>query len=211
MPKVVPEYKEDAKRRIIEAAMDVIAERGCDQMTIDDVAKKIGVTKGAVYWYFKSKEELVAAVLKKFQGDIERTSFESFYNRPIEEVFSQLFERFSLTDDRQRAIFFEMFALAARNSEVRHATREYYSGLVATFEEAIRKEKKQHLIGTQADPHTLALLMVALYAGLQNYEMIYMYQNEIEDLWLEGMKILLKPSSTRSHGDDKPGKDPGKT
>ncbi len=47
MPKVVPEYKEDAKRRIIEAAMDVIAERGCDQMTIDDVAKKLGVTKGA--------------------------------------------------------------------------------------------------------------------------------------------------------------------
>ena len=117
MPKVVPEYKEDAKRRIIEAAMDVIAERGCDQMTIDDVAKKLGVTKGAVYWYFKSKEELVAAVLNKFQGDIERTSFESFYNRPIEEVFRQIFERFSLTDDRQRAIFFEMFALAARNSE----------------------------------------------------------------------------------------------
>ena len=58
MPKVVPEYKEDAKRRIVEAAMDVIAEHGCDGMTIDDVAKKIGVTKGAVYWYFASKEEL---------------------------------------------------------------------------------------------------------------------------------------------------------
>lgn len=203
MPRVVPEYKEDARRRIIEAAMDVIAERGCDQMTIDDVAKKLGVTKGAVYWYFKSREDLVAAVLKKFQGDIERTSFESFYNRPIEEVFSQLFERFSLTDDRQRAIFFEMFALAARNSDVRHATREYYLGLVATFEEAIRREKKKHFIQTQADPHTLALLLVALYSGLQNYEMVWMYQNEIRDLWTEGTKILLKPSYTGSYGEKK--------
>jgi AcrR family transcriptional regulator len=204
MPKVVPEYKEDAKHRIIEAAMDVIAERGCDRMTIDDVAKKLGVTKGAVYWYFKSKEELVAAVLNKFKGDIERTSFESFYNRPIEEVFAQLFVRFSLTDDRQRAIFFEMFALAARNSEVRHATRDYYAGLVATFEEAIKKEKKQHFIQTQADPHTLALLMVALYSGLQNYEMVWMYQNEIKDLWMEGTKILLKPSYTGTYGENKP-------
>ncbi len=203
MPKVVPEYKEDAKRRIIEAAMDVIAERGCDQMTIDDVAKKLGVTKGAVYWYFKSKEELVTAVLNKFQTDIERTSFESFYNRPIDEVFSRLFERFSLSDDRQRAIFFEMFALAARNSDVRHATREYYSGLVATFEEAIKREKKKNFIQTHADPHTLALLMVALYSGLQNYEMVWMYQNEIKDLWTEGMKILLKPSYTGSYGEDK--------
>jgi len=211
MPKVVPEYKEDAKRRIIEAAMDVIAERGCDQMTIDDVAKKIGVTKGAVYWYFTSKEELVAAVLKKFQGEIERTSFESFYNRPIEEVFAQLFERFSLADDRQRAIFFEMFALAARNSDVRHATREYYMGLVATFEEAIKREKKKHFIQTQADPHTLALLMVALYSGLQNYEMVWMYQNEIRDLWMEGTKILLKPSYTGSYGEDKIGKEPKKS
>jgi AcrR family transcriptional regulator len=203
MPKVVPEYKEDAKRRIVEAAMDVIAERGCDQMTIDDVAKKLGVTKGAVYWYFKSKEELVTAVLEKFRVDIERTSFESFYNRPIDEVFAQLFERFSLTDDRQRAIFFEMFALAARNSDVRHATREYYTGLVQTFEEAIKREKKKHFIQTQADPHTLALLMVALYSGLQNYEMVWMYQNEIKDLWTEGTKILLKPSYTGSYGEEK--------
>ena len=203
MPKVVPEYKEDAKRRIIEAAMDVIAERGCDQMTIDEVAKKLGVTKGAVYWYFKSKEDLVAAVLNKFKGDIERTSFESFYNRPIEDVISQLFERFSLTDDRQRAIFFEMFALAARNTEVRHATREYYAGLVSTFEEAIKREKKRHFIQTQTDPHTLALLMVALYSGLQNYEMVWMFQNEIKDLWMEGTKILLKPSYTGSYGEEK--------
>ena len=204
MPKVVPEYKEDAKRRIIEAAMDVIAERGCDQMTIDDVAKKIGVTKGAVYWYFKSKEDLVAAVLNKFQTDIERTSYESFYDRPIEEVFSQLFDRFSLTDDRQRAIFFEMFALAARNTPVRHATREYYTGLVSTFEEVIRREKKKHFIQTQADPHTLALLLVALYSGLQNYEMVWMYQNEIKDLWREGTKIILKPSYTGTYGEEKP-------
>ena len=204
MPKVVPEYKEDAKRRIIEAAMDVIAERGCNQMTIDDVAKKLGVTKGAVYWYYKSKEELVAAVLDKFRNDIERTSFESFYNRPLENAFTQIFDRFSLTDDRQRAIFFEMFALAARNTEVRHATREYYAGMVSTFEEVIRREKKKHFIQTQSDPHTLALLLVALYSGLQNYEMVWMYQNEIRDLWTEGTKILLKPSYTGTYGEEKP-------
>jgi AcrR family transcriptional regulator len=203
MPKVVPEYKEDARRRIIEAAMDVIAERGCDRMTFDDVAGKLGVTKGAVYWYFKNKEELIAAVLNKFQSDIEKTSYESFYNRPIEEVFSGLFERFSLTDDRQRAIFFEMFALAARNTGVRHATREYYAGLVATFEEAIKKEKRQHFIQTQTDPHKLALLLVALYSGLQNYEMVWMYQNEIRELWMEGTKILLRPSYTGTYGEGK--------
>lgn len=203
MPKVVPEYKEDAKRRIIEAAMDVIAERGCDNMTFDDVAKKLGVSKGAIYWYFKRKEDLIAAVLEKFRTDIERTTFESYYNRPIDELFATIFDRFALTDDRQRAIFFEMFSLAARDSEVRHATREYYNGLVATFEEAIKKEKKQHFIQTQADAHKLALLLAALYSGLQNYELVWMYQNEIRDLWMDGVKIILKPIYTGTYGEGK--------
>lgn len=202
MPKVVPEYKEEAKRRIIEAAMDVISERGCDQMTFEHVAKKLGVTKGAVYWYFKTKEELVTAVLKKFQGDFERTTFESFYNRPIDEMLVQIFDKFSLTDNRQRAIFFEMFALAVRNSDIRHATRDYYMGLVATFEEAIKKEHKQHPRKKQTDPHKLALLMVALYSGLQNYELVWMCQEEIKDLWLDGMNFLLNRPPSGSSGED---------
>ena len=171
--------------------MDVIAERGCDQLTFDLVAQKIGVTKGAVYWYFKTKEDLIKAVLKKFQGDFERTTFDSFYNHPIDEMLDQIFDRFSLTDHRQRAIFFEMFAMAARNSDITHSTREYYNGIIATFEEAIRKELKQHPEKTLQDTHKLALLIVALYSGLQNYQLIWMCQNEIKDLWLEGLEQLL--------------------
>lgn len=204
MPRVVPEYKEDAKRRIIEAAMDVIAERGSDRMRIDDVAKRLGVTKGAVYWYFKSKEALVSAVLDRIRSDVQKVEFDSYYNRPFEETLMQMFDRYALTDDRQRAIFFEAFALATRNTEVRHATREYYEGLAATFETAIRRERRQHFLQTQADDRTLALLMVALYSGLQNYLLVWMYQEEIRDLWLEGIRILLKPSEVRGYGEETP-------
>ncbi|HIH02889.1 MAG TPA: TetR/AcrR family transcriptional regulator [Methanoregulaceae archaeon] len=204
MPKVLPEYKEDAKRRIIEAAMDVIAERGSDRMRIDDVAQKLGVTKGAVYWYFKTKEELVGAVLAKIRNDIQKIEFDSYYNRPFEETLMQMYDRYALTDDRQRAIFFEAFALATRNTDVRHATREYYEGLASTFETAIRKERKQHFLQTQIDDRRLALMMVALYSGLQNYLLVWMHQEEIRDLWLEGIRILLKPSEVRSYGEKKP-------
>ena len=165
MPKVVPEYKEDAKKRIIEAAMDVIAERGCDQMTIDDVANKLGVSKGAVYWYYKNKEQLIGAVLNKIQSDMQKVSFESYYNRPLDETLIQMFDRFALTDDKQRAIFFEMFALATRNSDVRQFTREYYEGLVSTIENAIKKEKRKEFRQTEADARKLALLIVTLYSG----------------------------------------------
>ncbi len=115
----------------------------------------------------------------------------------------QMFDRYTLTDDRQRAIFFEAFALATRNTDVRHATREYYEGLARTFETVIRKERKQHFLQTQADDRTLALLMVALYSGLQNYLLVWMHQKEIRDLWADGIKILLKPSEIRTYGEEK--------
>ncbi|MFA4824323.1 MAG: TetR/AcrR family transcriptional regulator [Methanoregula sp.] len=204
MPKVVPEYKEDAKRRIIEAAMDVMSERGCELMAIDDVAKKLGVTKGAVYWYFPSREALIEAVLTTICGNMQKVAFESYYNRPLEETLVRIFDRFALTDDRQRKIFFEMFVLATRNSDVRHATREYYAGFVEAIENAIRNEKKKNFLQTQTDAHALAILIVALYTGLQNYEMIWMYPGELRKLWLDGVRILLKPAYTGTYGESNP-------
>jgi AcrR family transcriptional regulator len=195
MPKVVPEYKEEAKRRIINAAIEVIADVGSDQLTFDRVAKKIGVTKGAVYWYFKTKDDLIIAVMKKFKSDFERITFDSFYNRSLDEMFLQIFDKFTLTDNRQRAIFFEMFAQAIRSSDIRHATRDYYTGLVATFEDVIKKGQKQKLVDSKADPHMIALLMVALYSGLQNYELVWMCPEEIRDLWIKGMNLLFNHQS----------------
>jgi AcrR family transcriptional regulator len=201
MPKVIPEYKEDAKRRIIGAAIEVLAERGCEGMAIDDVAKKIGVTKGAVYWYFPSKEDLMTAVLDSLQAEIRQVTYESFYNKPAEDLFLQIFDRFTVVDPKKRAVFFEMLNLSNRNSQVRHATRGYYDGLVATFEDAIIREKKKNFIQTQADPHHLALMLAALYSGLQNYDMLMMHQEKLRDLWKESVKILLKSTYAGTYGE----------
>src|SRR5947209_20039109 len=64
MPRVVPEYKEEAKNRIVSAANQVFTEKGYRQATMNDVAKKIGVSKGALYLYFASKEELFEAICR---------------------------------------------------------------------------------------------------------------------------------------------------
>src|SRR5438874_12823115 len=64
MPKVVPEYKEEAKSRILDAANRVFAEKGYHEATMDDIAKRLGVSKGASYLYFSSKEDLFEAMCK---------------------------------------------------------------------------------------------------------------------------------------------------
>ena len=57
--------RKDARpAEILEAALDVFAERGFTATRMDDVAARAGVTKGTVYLYFKTKEELFKALVR---------------------------------------------------------------------------------------------------------------------------------------------------
>ena len=62
MPKVVPEYKEQATKKILEAARSVFAEKGYHDARMEDIAEMVGVSKRTLYLYFTNKEELFAAI-----------------------------------------------------------------------------------------------------------------------------------------------------
>lgn len=56
--------KEERPQEITEAALAAFAERGYAATRVDDVAKRAGVSKGLLYLYFKTKEELFKAVVR---------------------------------------------------------------------------------------------------------------------------------------------------
>lgn len=61
--------KEDAeqtKKAILSSAMDIFCEKGYSKTTFDEIAKRINLTKGAVYWYFRNKPDIVAALINDF-------------------------------------------------------------------------------------------------------------------------------------------------
>ncbi len=62
--------REDA---ILDATTQVLATKGFDLMTMDDVAGQIGISKPSLYKHFKSKEDLVAAALVRLlDGALEQ-------------------------------------------------------------------------------------------------------------------------------------------
>ena len=50
---------EKTRQRILMAALDLFAAKGYERTTFEDVAERIRLTKGAVYWHFKSKPDLL--------------------------------------------------------------------------------------------------------------------------------------------------------
>ena len=58
---------EERPKELLEAALNVFAERGYRSTRLDDVAEAAGVTKGAIYHYFDTKEELLLSVIDHYQ------------------------------------------------------------------------------------------------------------------------------------------------
>lgn len=63
MPKVSDSYLEERRRTIVEAACRVFSEKGMKAATMAEVAVEAGITPGAIYRYFPSKDDLARECL----------------------------------------------------------------------------------------------------------------------------------------------------
>jgi len=50
---------------ILLAALEVVAEKGCHEASIDEIAERAGIAKGTIYLYFRSKDRLLAALFRR--------------------------------------------------------------------------------------------------------------------------------------------------
>src|SRR5438552_13801419 len=123
MPRVVPEYKEEARTRILTAANQVFGEKGYRQATMDDVAKKLGVSKGALYLYFASKEELFEAIARAEPLAFKEILYSTFSEKknPLEsagEFFDKMLKRYGSNS----GLSFEIFSEASHNRSEEHTS-----------------------------------------------------------------------------------------
>jgi len=63
MPRINKEYREEAKKKIIAAALEVAINEGWEGVTLDAIARKVGVTKGAFYSYYPNSNVMMQEVI----------------------------------------------------------------------------------------------------------------------------------------------------
>ncbi len=61
-----PDVSEERKQQILQSATLVFARLGFNKATMDDIVAESGLSKGTLYWYFKSKDEIIIAILDGF-------------------------------------------------------------------------------------------------------------------------------------------------
>jgi AcrR family transcriptional regulator len=162
---VISERRLQTRQRLIEAATKVVAEKGFDGATVDDIAEAAGFSIGGLYSNFSGKDELFLAVfdghVEWFEQRLEDAQWVDDPARAIADWFGSLGE-----GRHQFLVFVEFWAYAVRRPKLRREFAKRMAQMrvaVARLLEARAAESSGQL-PIPAD--TLALVVLATLRGL---------------------------------------------
>ncbi len=190
MPKVVPEYREEAKNRILDAALQEFSEKGFHQTTMEDVAKRVGVSKGALYLYFKSKEELFKGIYEKAPQALSDIMRSSFKTGDFIESSSQIFDRMMKQYASNPSLSFEIFAEATRNPDLKKVLRANYDEYVNIMINFLKEQKQEGNVTRDLDLHALAQALISLWNGMEALLVVGYPAAEVKRAWLEVLRTM---------------------
>lgn len=189
-----PDVSEARKSQIMQAAIKVFTQLGFHDARMDDIVKETGLSKGALYWYYKSKEELIIAILDHIFGS-EFIKMGAIKNTKLSAIQSiRGFLEGFIGDLRNMLVFapiiYEFYALAFRNKTVRLVMQRYLNTFMSIIEPIIQRgiDNGEFRI---VDTHQVA---IALGSQLEGTLLLWAYAPDIislENQLRAGVELLL--------------------
>lgn len=186
--------KTDRKESIFEAAVHCFNESGYYETTIDTIAAKAHISKGGIYYHFRSKKELF---LELFRYRVNKyfdflKQYASDINDPEERL--RIFINKASTIQKENSDFFkfciEFLSMGVRDHEIRQVMTDFYRESVGTFksyvEEGIRQGK---FIQHEAEKTALAIYFLFMgvfftyFSVNVDYDLIEQHSYQLNNLF----------------------------
>jgi AcrR family transcriptional regulator len=161
MPMARRPSRQEVRDRLLEAAGTVFAQKGFAAASVEDVARQAGLTKGAIYSNFASKDELFFALL----GDHVARRLENLNLAGGREIGDALMS--AAIDDRDwQLLFIEFWQRAVRDPEARRQFVRHRRELRRSIADAIEKRARAAGYELPLPAKDLATIVLALSNGL---------------------------------------------
>ncbi|MFV0253243.1 MAG: TetR/AcrR family transcriptional regulator [Beutenbergiaceae bacterium] len=158
MPKISDRRRLQRREQILNAAMACAAREGFHRTTMADVIAASGLSAGAVYGYFASKEDLILALADRAIGSIEPVLDELLAQDPCPSIpqavrrLTQQIEAISQQGPDLVPVAIAAWAEAARNAQVAERVSRRLERLRGSFTALARTLQQQGRIAGSADP-----------------------------------------------------------
>jgi AcrR family transcriptional regulator len=169
MPKVSEEHLDARRRQIIDAAVACFARDGFHQATMQDICREAGLSAGAVYRYFSSKDELIEAIADERhdrEAGFMAAAVEAGGVEGLRMLGRAQFSSLADPDERQRRrLGVQVWAEAARNPAVRKLVMRGTTRPRAVMAQLVREAQERGELAQELDPDSVARVMLALFQG----------------------------------------------
>ena len=136
------ELKDRRKEQIMSSALSVVVAKGYDQSRMDDIVEKSQLSKGAIYWYYKSKKEVYLSLVDYWfiqysSGVVDTLQQQNSASDKLKALFEFFIEQF----DKNPAAFkllVEFWRLAGLNPDFNTKLQQVYSDFLEYIIEIIK-------------------------------------------------------------------------
>jgi AcrR family transcriptional regulator len=172
MPKVSDEHRLARRQQIVAAARTCVAEQGFHKTTMADVIRESGLSAGAVYGYFKSKDEIVAAIADDALSSVDRL-FEELLTREepltplaaLEAAVEHVAFVAGQAGGDVTKVGIQAWAEALHNDAIKAIASEKYRMLRGHFVEVARRAQADGTVDPDTDPEYIAQVLFGLIPG----------------------------------------------
>lgn len=204
MARRTKEEAEETKKAICLAALDIFCEKGYSRTTFDEIAKRINLTKGAIYWHFRNKADILTEIIRKgFTISQSLLSVNLSQVNSIYDLKEHILSEVKLIQENKiykKFLFFVIFQMEWSEAILNKVGSEIQD-IIQSGEEirkaALRKSQASGEISDSIDIEELSWILGSLHHGMIKNIISNNYSGDAFQLVYSGFDLIIKGSQTK--------------
>jgi TetR/AcrR family transcriptional regulator, transcriptional repressor of aconitase len=170
MPKVTDQYRDARRDQILSAARRCFLRDGFHATSMHDLFAEAGLSSGAVYSYFASKDDVIAAIAEENMRDVVAMIHDvarSQPDRPVGTILAGIFDLVAAKDAREGLAGLAVLAWseALRNPVLANRFADLFAQMRADLTEVVRNHQRAGNLPRQVPAESLAAVLISIVPG----------------------------------------------
>ncbi|MCP4021560.1 MAG: TetR/AcrR family transcriptional regulator [Desulfobacteraceae bacterium] len=183
------------KQRLYPTVLELFSDNDFHRVNIREISKRTGVSSGTIYKYFRSKEELIFAILDEQIGQISTlVSSQILGMKDIKEIFRRIFWVTMDFYDHNPGVAVTAFITVPTRTWMQDKSYKRYDDLTVLKQHIVDAKNKNMIDPTLSFKQISDAYYMICYRWIHNWyycEMTYKLTNKIDDYFNLFWKIIL--------------------
>jgi AcrR family transcriptional regulator len=174
MPRISEEHREARREQVLEAARACLQDQGLEAVSMETIIARSGLSTGAVYGYFKGKDEIISAAITEGTAELARELIPILENpepAPLPELMAQVLGTIAAFGQHKRGgidrllVAVHGWSHSQSNPSLTASSRAAYRNLQSLFADTVKRSQATGVLDPRVDPAEMAQLMTSICLG----------------------------------------------